>query len=363
MKKRLAGSMVGDRENPLEADLGADLCREDPLIGERAEVSPCGGGDLYGKQGQFGPITGVLKRYGRIVGYEVELDKTRYTGTRKDLYVEQCVLEDVQPATPTSVGVREVLSHWNRQRDYWGPMLDGAENLCFELASVTQEVLLALPGSDLQEGGGGGWKFYVPEPMNMTTTVDCRVAYHDNVWTLMVAVYPIRTPYTELRQGGGVVVLGHEDHWERTYRWTEAVATALIQTCGLPWQDALAGMRKRAFVTREFLRPTVGMTLPKVIAAHTKLLGPPKNVTPLSVGISRVRLRPGTVALTEPPTDRRPYTVITLSPNAGKDADYFSQVCLHESIHLVVASRGGEPHNENFQALAKALGLKPEYRD
>lgn len=361
MKNRLAGSMVGDRENPLEADLGADLCRENPLIGQRAEVSPCCGGDLYGKQGEFGSITGVLKRYGRIVGYEVELDKTRYTGTKKDLYVEQCVLEDVQPPTPTSVGVREVLSHWNKQRDYWGPMLDGLENLCFELAAVTQEVVLTVTTS--QDGGGGGWKFYVPEPMNMTTVVDCRVAYHDNVWTLMVAVYPLRTPYTDLRGADGAVVMGHEDHWERTYRWTEAVATPMIAKCGLPWQDALAGMKKRAFVTREYLRPTVGAVLPKVIAAHTKLFGPPKNVTRLSVGMSRVRLRPGTVALTEPPSDRRPYTVITLSPTAGKDADYFSQVCLHESIHLVVASRGGEPHNDNFQALAKMLGLKPEYRD
>ena len=361
MKNRLAGSMVGDRENPLEADLGADLCRESPLIGQRAEVSPCGGGDLYGKQGDFGPITGVLKRYGRVVGYEVEINKTRYTGTRKDLYVEQCVLEDVQPGTPTSVGVREALSHWNKQRDYWGPMLDGLENLCFELAAVTQEVVLT--GTPSQDGSGGGWKFYVPEPMNMTTVVDCRVAYHDNVWTLTVAVYPLRKPYTDLRNADGAVVLGHEDHWERTYRWTEAVATFMIAKCGLPWRDSLLGMKKRAFVTREYLRPTVGMTLPKVIAEHAKLLGPPKNVTRLSVGMSRVRLRPGTVALTEPPTDRRPYTVITLSPTAGRDADYFSQVCLHECIHLVVASRGGEPHNPQFQALAVALGLKPEYRD
>jgi len=325
---------------------------------------------LYGKQGEFGPITGVLKRYGRVVGYEVELGKTRFTGTRKDLYVEQCVLEDVQPGTPTSVGVREVLSHWNKQRDYWGPMLDGLENLCFELAAVTQEVVLTLPRfdpqahSDPQAGDGCcGWKFYVPEPMNTTTVVDCRVAYHDNVWTLTVAVYPLRKPYTDLRNADGAVVMGHEDHWERTYRWTEAVAATLIKEGGLPWQDALAGMRKRAFVTREYLRPTVGAVLPKVIAAHTKLLGPPKNVTRLSVGMSRVRLRPGTVALTEPPSDRRPYTVITLSPTAGRDADYFSQVCLHECIHLVVASRGGEPHNDNFQTLAKALGLKPEYRD
>lgn len=355
MKNRLAGSMIGDRENPLEADLGADLCRENPLIGQRAEVSPCCGGDLYGRQGEFGPITGVLKRYGRIVGYEVELDKSRLTGTKKDLYVEQCVLEDVQPATPISVGVREALSHWNKQHDYWGPMLDGLENLCFELASMTQEVVLLCDE--------GGWKFCVPEPMNMTTVVDCHVAYHDNVWTLLVAVYPLRKPYAELRQEEGAVVLGHEDHWERTYRWTEAVAISMIAKCGLPWQDALAGMKKRAFVTRDYLRAQVGNTLPRVIAAHTKLFGTPKNVTRLSVGVSRVRLRPGTVALTEPPTDRRPYTVITFSPTAGKNADYFSQVCLHESIHLVVASRGGEPHNDNFQTLAQVLGLKPEYRD
>lgn len=352
---KAASILIGDRESPLEADLKADLCRESSEIGERAEVSPCGGGDLSGKQGKFGAITGVLKRYGRVVGYEVEIGKARTTGAKKDYYVEQCVLEDVQPPTATSVAVREVLSHWNQQRDYWGPMLDGLENLCFELASVTQELIV--------EYAAGGWKFYIPDPMGMSTVADCRVAYHDNVWTLMVGVYPLRSPYSEVRSRKDVRVLGHEDHWERVYLWTEAVAGGMIALQRLPWKKTLKGLRKRHHLTREHLRTQIGTTLPKVIAAHTKLIGPPKNVTRVSVGVSRVRLRPGTVALTEPPTDRRPYTVITLSPNACSDSDYFSQVCLHESIHLVVASRGGEPHNDQFQLLAKALGLNPEYRD
>jgi hypothetical protein len=352
---KTASTLIGDRESPLEADLNSDLCREAPEIGERAEVSPCGGGDLADKKGKFGTITGVLKRYGRVVGYEVEINKTRTTGAKKDYYVEQCVLEDVQIPTFTSVGVREVLSHWNRQRDYWGPMIDGLENLCFELASVTQELIV--------ECLVGGWKFYLPDPMGMTTTVDCHIAYHDNIWTLLVGVYPSRESYAEVRKREHVRVLGHEDHWERTYLWTDMVAMGMIALNGLPWKETLLGLRRRMHITREYLRVQIGNTLPKVVTAHAKLIGPPKNLTPVSVGISRVRLRPGTVALTEPPTDRRPYTVITLSPNACSDSDYFSQVCLHESIHLVVASRGGEPHNDQFQLLAKALGLNPEYRD
>jgi hypothetical protein len=347
---RRASVLIGDRENPLEADLKADLCREAPEIGKRAEVSPVAGGDLSGLHGKFGPITGVLKRYGRTVGYEVDIDNVRTSGSKKDYYVDQCVLEDVQPQTPTSVGLREALSHWRGSRDYWGPMLDGLENLCFELASMTRGVKF-LPQKE-------GWKFFVPEPVGTASVIDCRVSHHENYWTLMVGIYPCRGSFEDLEG----FFLSDKDHWLRTYKWAEAVALHMVSE-GLPWMESLVGMKNRRYMTESFLIPVMGETLPRVVKMHTELYGPPKNLTPISVGVSRVRLKPATVALTEPPTDRHAYAIITLSPQACSDEAFFRQVSLHESIHYVVAVRGGDPHGERFQTLAQRLGLNPEYRD
>jgi len=334
---RRASVLIGDRENPLEADL-------------KAEVSPVAGGPLVGLHGQFGVITGVLKKYGRIVGYEVDLNNDRKTASKKDFYVDQCVLEDVQPQSPTSVGLREALSHWRGAHDYWGPMIDGLENFCFELASMTRGVKF-LPQKD-------GWKFFVPEPMGTVSVVDCKVSHHENYWTLMSSIYPLRSAFSEIEG----ILLGDKDHWLRTYKWTEAVALHMIGE-GLPWAGSLQGMKQRRMMTEEYLIPTIGQTLPRVVGMYAQLYGEPKNLTPISAGISRIRLRPATVALTEPPTDRHAYTIITLSTKACEDEAFFRQVCLHESIHYVVAIRGGNPHGEQFQTLAQKLGLNPEYRD
>jgi len=85
----------------------------------------------------------------------------------------------------------------------------------------------------------------------------------------------------------------------------------------------------------------------------------------ISIGCSRVRLTAGSIGLTEPPTDRRPYTVISIGPDAfDKGLQYIQQVVLHECIHIVVANvHEEEPHNELFNQLADKCGLKPEHRD
>ena len=55
--------------------------------------------------------------------------------------------------------------------------------------------------------------------------------------------------------------------------------------------------------------------------------------------------------------------MISISEAATEDPEYLQQVVLHECIHAVVYSKGGEPHNKEFKTLAKALGLSPKYWD
>jgi hypothetical protein len=342
---KTAGVLIGDRENPLEADV-VDVIRDSPLIGKRAEVSPAGGGDTMNFRGKTGEITGVFMRFGKVVGFEVDIKGTKLSGTLKDFYVDpHNVLEDVQPPTAVSVAVREALSHWREQRTYWKPFLDGLEQLCFELAGVTHVV-----GVEVQQGC---WTFHIPDPMGMSTSVRCSVCFHDNYWTMSTSVFPRRAGIPE-----GIHVLESSDHWERTYLWVGAVASHVPE-----WADALDHLRARAEVTRRIVIPTMVKQLQTVKDNHLRLFGELENPTPISMGISTVRLKPGTIAMTEPPTDRKPYTVITLSPEIVKPRDeLFSQTIMHELIHYAVASRGGEPHNKEFHALAEATGLKPKYR-
>ena len=352
MHKDAHSYSIGDRILPLEAAL-EDVDRNHTLVGERAEVSQAAGGDLLDKKGRAGLITGVILRLGVVIGYEVELQGKPYIGSKKDYYVGHQLLEDIQPPTPTSAAVREGLSHWAEQRDYWGPSLGGVEALCFALATVTPQAALEILD--------GGWRFKVPEPQGMGryTSVDCRtVLQSPNVWAMSRTVYPT--------VGAEFEAPRIPDHWARVFDWSFVIGSGLLQQ-GYPWGGALRGLALRAKASAEVLRPLFILTLEKALEAREELfpgefalIGGPNS---MSVGFSKIRLPPGTVGLTEQPTDRRPYTVVSVSPAAGKSLEYLKQVVLHECLHIVVASAGGDPHNEMFDALAAKLGLKPEYRD
>jgi hypothetical protein len=343
---RAASLPVGDRELPLEADTETDIIRVDPLIGTKTEVSPFGGGELTPMIGKAGTITGVIRRFGVVVGYEVKIGTLTVIGTLKDFYVKKEVLEDVQPPTAASAEFREVLSHWKGQRTYWGPSLDGLEWMCFEMASATDVAQITT--------GPAGWEYAVPGTNGAGTIVSVPAARHDNFWTVSPIIYP------SLGQGvGGTNIT---DHWARTFVWTEAIASGMLEY-GFAWEKALEGLQGRSGATRMILRPLVDRAMDRAFETAIKLfpeLGDPGSV---SCGFSRIRLTPGTVGLTEPVTDRRPYTVITVSPSAAKTLDYLKTVVLHECVHAVVQSRGGEPHNERFNAIAKALGIPKKYRD
>jgi len=351
MSEREAASLsVGDRLLPLEADTTVDVDHNHEMVGAEIEVSPIAGGDLHGKLGKQVRVTGVMVRLGVIVGYEVEYEGVTYHGACKDFFVDREVLEDLQPPTPTSAALRETLSHWACQRTYWHNRTDGLEALCFEIASVT-------PIAEV-ECHPWGWQFLVPDAMpGRHTVVDCRAVQHGQFWTLAVSVYPVNQQRPRLSPF-------INDHWARVFLWTGKVIRGMIPH-GFPWKLELQNLELRSKATAQVLRPRVFSTMVRCLKEKKKLTGSSPSFPPgtLSAAFSQVRLKAGSIGLTEPPTDRRPYTVMSFSPGATAKPGYLDQVILHECIHVAVNSTGGDPHGEEFLQFAELLGLEAKYRD
>lgn len=113
--KTAANVTIGDRESPLEADSQTDVVRTGDLIGDRCEISPYAGGGLTQKIGKAAKISGVIKRLGQTVGYEIEIDHKPVLVPMKDVFVGRQVLEDIQAPSLYSRAIREALSHWARK--------------------------------------------------------------------------------------------------------------------------------------------------------------------------------------------------------------------------------------------------------
>lgn len=348
-RSKKAGLSIGDRDLPLEADMVIDPVRTGPMIGKTIEVSDLAGGELKGMFETKVQVSGVLYRFGSVAGYEVTCDKGVFYGTLKDFYVDREYLEDIQPPTSISAALRDGLSHWSQQRDYWHTQLDGIENFCFELASVTPSAVIRTTHES--------WNFHVPSIMpGDSAMVTCHAVLHENFWSMSTMVYPTR----EIVSPPAV----KNDHWQRTFDWANHAAGHLMNL-GWDWKEGLHDLSVRRQASTRILEPLVRDTLARCAVAKKKLTGEDFFFGPgsLSVGFSDVRLKAGTIGLTEPPSDRRPYTVMTVSPGAVKKRGYLEQVVLHECIHMVVASTGGPPHNDEFNALSEELGLSKEHRD
>ena len=334
----MASLSIGDRNLPLEADLGEDFDRKHELVGRLVEVSKIAGGDLFDLRGENAEISGVLLRLGRVSGYEVKIKGKTYSGSSKDFFVDRDVLEDIQPPTPTSVAVQEALTHWSGQRDYWHERTDGLENLCFELASATPSAIpLCHPW---------GWQFLIPDPMpSRHTVVECHSAQHGNFWTLSVMVYPKDSEVPRdlllsslLKQNRARIA----DHWDRTFTWAELITKGMIEH-GYPWGECLKSIQTRKTATSRILSPLVDRALGRALSAVEELRSKPARAGILSVGFSDIRLKAGTTGLTEPPSDRRPYTVMSVSPRAARKPEYLEQVVLHEGCHIAVTSTFSTP--------------------
>ena len=347
--KQGASLSIGDRTLPLEADQTTDVSYEHPLVGSTIEVSCIAGGTLKDFRGKKAQVLGVIARFGQDVGYKVDVDGTVRHGSAKDFFLNRCVVEDAQPPTATSAALREGLSHWGQQRDYWHTEISGLEALCFDLASVTPRAAV--------EAHGWGWQFTVPAPMpGEFGIVVCPTALHENFWTTTAMVYPYRAEGTVLSPPF------IDDHWARVFSWTYAIAEKMAAE-GFPWEQAARGVKARAKATAQVLVPLVQSTLQRALDVRYEITGERPYVSAVSAGFSVVRLKAGTVGLTEPPTDRRPYTVLSISPSVAKDPEYLEQCVIHECIHIAVASEGGDPHDSLFTEIAKKMGLETEHRD
>lgn len=347
MRIRATSLSIGDRDLPLEGNLDTDFSAAHPLVGEKVKVSPIAGGELLGSREKNAEIISVISRLGQPVGLSVKIEGKIYRGSLKDFFLDRKVLEDIQPPSPYSKAIREGLSHWQEQRTYWGERIDGLEALCFELSSNT-------PSAEVTTGPWG-WSFQVPDSMpGRSTIVDCRAVLNGNFWVLTTSVFPKTGPDAEVDV--------QKNPWNRVFSWTSSVAEGMISQ-GFPWEKSLKNLLLRERATRGILQPMIDKTLPRVLETKKRLLGNVEDPGPVWGAFSEVRLKSTFVGLTEPPTDRRPYTVMSLTPKCCKTREYLEQVVLHECIHVAVGSRGGEPHNKEFNLLAQKLGLKPEHRD
>jgi hypothetical protein len=350
---------MGGRNIPLEADFSVDVAYDHEMVGDVVEVSSIADGTLEPLRDKEAEILGVITRFGQIVGYKVKVkgDEEKH-GPAKDFFVDRCLVEDIQPPTATSAALREGLSHWGQQRDYWHTDTGGLESLVFAVASVTPRAVAT--------AHEWGWEFMVPDPMPLDSTqVRCLAFQHGKFWTMATTVTPHRAGDAP-RAGGHLPRNAYiEDHWARVFDWTYKIARGMAQY-GWPWEQEAHRIKARAIATSQVLVPMATEALRECLAARREITGTAPDLLPgsVSVGFSVVRLKPNTVGLTEPPTDRRPYTVMSIAPSAAKDLNYLRQVLLHECIHIAVANPGGgPPHNGLFNAMAEKVGLEPKHRD
>jgi hypothetical protein len=349
-RKEAVSLSLGDRTSPLEADIQADATTTHPQVGSKIEVSRFAAGTLKEHRGKGATITAVIMRFGHAVGFKVQIKGgPEEVGPLKDFYIDRCLVEDAQTPTATSMAVREGLSHWSQQRDYWHIDTGGLEAMAFALASVTPS---AIPTPH-----PWGWDFAVPEPMKGDfTQVRCVAYQHNNFWSVATAVTPIR---------GGLQPMVHpiEDHWARTFHWTHTIAKIMTERFDWPWDQAVRSIETRAAASAKILAPMVNEALSRCLDARREITGTAPDVGDVSAGFSVVRLKAGTIGLTEPPSDRRPYTVVSIDPAAAKSPKYLRQVVLHECAHIAVASDGGPPHNDLFLRISEMVGIDPEHRD
>jgi hypothetical protein len=335
--KRLSTYLISDRSLPVEGDVETDVVMNHEMVGKIVEVSKEAGGSLIALKGYRAEVTGVFLRFGKVVGYRVKIKDKVHFGSGKDFYTEHIMLEDIQPPTAVSENLKETLSHWGRQRDYWKNDPSGLESICFSLASITTKCDVVMSEK--------GWEFTIPGIMG-GESASALFPYisHDSFWSTSAIVFPERKKYVESED--------ISDHWERVFTWA-------MKGTVPAWESRLAS---RQLATRRVLVPMSKRIMEKALSTKYRLTKQAVDMD-YSIGFSSIRLLPNTVGLNEPPTDRRPYTVISVLPSVAKDMKYLEQVVMHECIHAVVGSNGGEPHNSMFKEIAKIMGLEPKYRD
>ena len=272
--------------------------------------------------------------------------------------------EDVHLHSPRAKSIRHALKHWGVQRDYRGISWDGVELFHFHLASQTRQVGIEsvgwykYPSSKREDMDGKDWRLVIPD-LQGAVAVNCHSLLHDDVWSLTTTVYSTQDIDLDV-----VEMLGDDDHWGRTLKWTLAVAKVL-ETHGYDYRVAKAsilGRMRRSVVARQMaeeLLPVVRRSCEKVVPRRLPL-------REFSIGVSKSIVPKRKVGYHfSPELSNLDYSVITLHPQAFHDPGYTRAVVTHELIHLALGTTCDQvgAHGAEFQKIADLSGLPKEYQD
>jgi hypothetical protein len=362
---RRHGKDIGDLEFPLEANAPEEVSRDHDHVGKRAEVSPHADKRLRSIRGEEVSVTGVVLKSGQIAGYEVKHEGKTYLAPKSSFYVDLSILEDIHLDTAQARHIRSLMSHFQGQKDYYSTSWDGIEAFHFQLAKATQVAAVdsagwfSFPGSSVKGWDGKNWRLIVPS-FSGATAVNCHSLLHDNVWTLSTTIFSTR----DTVDMGGLRFFGSEDHWTRTLVWSIAVALNLQKGTQFRYDKPIQQFQTRLRCNR-ILNQMVQKLWGPVERALQEQFQTDAQMPPLSTGFGTIRVEPNHVGRYEHPSDECPYGILTVHPKVWSDKPYLFEIVKHELIHHALAAVPGErkPHDDDFKAMANALGLPKKYQD
>lgn len=359
LEKIAAG--VGEPDSPLVVDPEKGIERDHALVGETIQVNEHATEGLEPHRQAEAQVTGVVCKGSEVAGLEVEIDGVLVLAPKKDFWIDRKYIEDIHIDSSLAQSVKQAVSHWSVQRDYYGPSWNGVEAFNFELAKACEVAHVEAAGwykydtSLRSDMDGKDWRLCIPDDDGWVA-VNCHSLLHDSVWTLSTTVYSTREIF-------GAKPAGSDDHWHRTLMWTLAVAQSLA-TDGYTYDEVIKRYIWRLSQIPE-LRRMAREILPGVIEAYQDTTGDGTPRLPgFSIGMSHVRLRPNTVGRHEPPDESHPKSIITIAPEAATDPEYLRNIVTHELIHYVLGTVcDSESHSDLFNDIAVKVKLPTEYRD
>lgn len=349
---RSANFLMTDSEFPVGGERNR-FSRNHSMVGKDVEISYECVGALRPHSGKKAEVVGVYERFGRPVALMVVVEGTRKRTavSLRDVYLDRKLVRDFSPPNQTSETLKSGLKSWTSQREYWLSSNAGLESMCFDLACVSDSLgFRCLKGGEESRGEG--------------ITAFEFVLQSGHAGEYSSAVFPFLVSgeswYTSAMVSNGLVgpktvrILQVEDHWQRVFTMGEKLSPRES------WRRNFVSRRK---ATETVLVPMAKSFMGQIVPAYESIVGRKVEEPRYSLGFSRIRVPPNSIGLNDPPTDTRPYHVVSISPEAARNPKYLSQVVLHECIHVVVGKIGGDPHNGVFDQVAAMVGLEPKHRD
>ena len=261
-------------------------------------------------------VTGVIFVNAQLAGFEVIDPKTNviYSGPKVAFHVLEQLSENIYTHSSTGMIAKSALSYWtDKQHDFYGPDWSGIEKLCFDVAKLSDTVLIESAGwhqykmslmreedwkararrgeyefTNLMKNhhnsqDGKNWRFILPaaafsgvDDTPTSTIINCHSMLHNHVWTLNVTITEERgnatTVFTRaFERNKGI---GHQDAWVRSMKWAIAVTRAL-ETSGVDYSSAIKYMMDKIMLSNDLHKIKLRLQ-PLVLAAYKQVI--PKSL-------------------------------------------------------------------------------------